>query len=78
MMLLSLGPEWSETMLHGLAVFSTLSGNLLIVGSVANIIAVEQAHKAGTVISFTDYARLGIPITVISLGLALGWMTLIS
>ncbi|WP_417805354.1 SLC13 family permease [Thalassospira lucentensis] len=78
MMLLSLGPEWSETLLHGLAVFSTLSGNFLIVGSVANIIAVEQAHKAGTVISFTDYARLGIPITVISLGLALGWMTLIS
>ncbi|MHC8494346.1 SLC13 family permease [Thalassospira sp. SM2505] len=78
MMLLSLGPDWSQSMLHGLAVFSTLSGNFLIVGSVANIIAVEQAAKAGTVISFTDYARLGVPITLISLVMALGWMTLIS
>ena len=78
MMLLSLGPDWSRSMLHGLAVFSTLSGNFLIVGSVANIIAVEQAQKAGTVISFAEYARLGVPITLISLALALGWMTFIS
>ena len=65
-------------MLHGLAVFSTLSGNFLIVGSVANIIAIEQAQKAGTVISFAEYARLGVPITLISLALALGWMAFIS
>ncbi|KZD00455.1 MULTISPECIES: SLC13 family permease [unclassified Thalassospira] len=78
MMLLSLGPEWSPEMLHALAIFSTLSGNFLIVGSVANIIAVEQAAKAGTVISFIDYARLGVPVTLISLALSLGWVILIS
>jgi len=78
MMLLSLDPEWSTEMLHALAIFSTLSGNFLIVGSVANIIAVEQAAKAGTVISFIDYARLGVPVTLISLALSLGWITLIS
>lgn len=78
MMLLSLGPDWSTEMLHALAVFSTLSGNFLIVGSVANIIAVEQAAKAGTVISFIDYARLGVPVTLISLALSLGWVTLVS
>jgi Na+/H+ antiporter NhaD/arsenite permease-like protein len=78
MMLLSLGPEWSPEMLHALAIFSTLSGNFLIVGSVANIIAVEQAAKAGTVISFIDYARLGVPVTVISLALSLGWVVLVS
>jgi len=78
MMLLSLGPEWSTEMLHALAIFSTLSGNFLIVGSVANIIAVEQAAKAGTVISFIDYARLGVPVTLISLALSLGWVILIS
>ncbi|BDW88280.1 SLC13 family permease [Thalassospira tepidiphila] len=78
MMLLSLGPEWSTEMLYALAIFSTLSGNFLIVGSVANIIAVEQAAKAGTVISFIDYARLGVPVTLISLALSLGWVILIS
>jgi Na+/H+ antiporter NhaD/arsenite permease-like protein len=76
MMLLSLGPEWTPKLLHGLAVFSTLSGNFLIVGSVANIIAVEQARAAGITIGFGDYARIGIPVTLISLAFAWGWIRL--
>lgn len=76
MMLLSLGPEWTPELLHGLAVFSTLSGNFLIVGSVANIIAVEQARAAGITIGFGDYARIGIPVTLISLAFAWGWIML--
>jgi Na+/H+ antiporter NhaD/arsenite permease-like protein len=74
MMLLSLGPKWTPELLHGLAVFSTLSGNFLIVGSVANIIAVEQARAAGITIGFGDYARIGIPVTLISLAFAWGWI----
>ncbi|WOI11191.1 SLC13 family permease [Thalassospira lucentensis] len=74
MMLLSLGPEWTPELLHGLAVFSTLSGNFLIVGSVANIIAIEQARAAGITIGFGDYARVGIPVTLISLAFAWGWI----
>jgi Na+/H+ antiporter NhaD/arsenite permease-like protein len=76
MMLLSLGPDWTPELLHGLAVFSTLSGNFLIVGSVANIIAVEQARAAGITIGFGDYARIGIPVTLISLAFAWGWIML--
>ena len=49
------------------------AGNFLIVGSVANIIAVEQARAAGIIISFGDYARIGIPVTLFSLALALVW-----
>ncbi len=74
MMLLSLGPKWTPELLHGLAVFSTLSGNFLIVGSVANIIAVEQARAAGITIGFGDYARIGISVTLISLAFAWGWI----
>lgn len=76
MMLLSLGPDWTPELLHGLAVFSTLSGNFLIVGSVANIIAVEQARAAGITIGFGYYARIGIPVTLISLAFAWGWIML--
>ncbi|MFH1805611.1 MAG: SLC13 family permease [Pseudomonadota bacterium] len=76
MLLLPLGPEWSESKLYGLAIFSTLSGNFLIVGSVANIIAVERARALGVIITFGDYARIGIPVTLISLVLAWGWVTL--
>src|SRR4029077_19514919 len=44
-----------------LALVSTLSGNLLIVGSVANIIVVDAATRRGIEISWRDHARIGIP-----------------
>jgi Na+/H+ antiporter NhaD/arsenite permease-like protein len=63
--------------LYALALFSTLSGNLLIVGSLANIIAIERAGGEGVAIGFADYARLGIPVTLASLAFAWGWVVLV-
>jgi Na+/H+ antiporter NhaD/arsenite permease-like protein len=76
MLLLSVVPGWSAQSLHALALFSTLAGNLLIVGSMANIIAVERARAEGVMIGFTDYARIGVPVTLASLLVAWAWMTL--
>ncbi|MEX2642524.1 MAG: SLC13 family permease [Acetobacterales bacterium] len=76
-MLLSLGIPFDTHALYALALFSTLSGNLLIVGSIANIIAVERAAAEGIHIGFTDYARIGVPVTLISLAVAWGWLELI-
>lgn len=53
-----------------LALSSTLAGNLLIVGSIANIIVVEQARRAGVAVGWREHARVGIPITVGTLALA--------
>ncbi len=53
-----------------LALSSTLAGNLLIVGSIANIIVVEQARREGIAIGWREHARVGIPITVATLALA--------
>jgi Na+/H+ antiporter NhaD/arsenite permease-like protein len=75
-LLLSVLPDWSALGLHALALFSTLSGNLLIVGSVANIIAAQRAAEAGVRIGFRDYARIGVPATLLSLALAHAWLTL--
>jgi Na+/H+ antiporter NhaD/arsenite permease-like protein len=72
--LLSVTPDWTAPTLYSLALFSTLSGNFLIVGSVANIIAVERARSLGVTIGFMDYARIGIPITVLSLLAAHAWI----
>jgi len=56
-----------------LAMASTLAGNLTITGSVANLIVVERAH--GEVhISFWDYSRVGIPVTLITLAVGWGWL----
>lgn len=73
MLLLSVLPGWSAGELHTLALFSTLSGNFLIVGSVANIIAVERARDQGVAVGFLDYARIGVPVTLLSLGAAWVW-----
>ncbi len=37
----------SEGAFYALAVLSTLAGNLLMVGTLANIIALERAREAG-------------------------------
>lgn len=52
---------------YTLAVASTFAGNLIIIGSIANLIVIEQARKFGVVISFTEHARSGIPVTIFSL-----------
>lgn len=56
-----------------LAMASTLAGNLTITGSVANIIVVEQARKE-TQISFWDYFRVGLPVTVLTLLVGFLWL----
>ena len=61
-----------------LALSSTLAGNLLIVGSIANIIVVEQAAWLGVDISWREHARVGIPITLLTLAAAAGWLWLVS
>ena len=48
-----------------LALATTFAGNLTIVGSVANMIVVESAREH-LEIGFWDYARLGIPITILT------------
>ncbi len=59
-----------------LALSSTLAGNLLIVGSIANIIVVEQADRFGVHISWREHARSGIPITIATLTVAAFWLWL--
>jgi Na+/H+ antiporter NhaD/arsenite permease-like protein len=59
-----------------LAMSSTLAGNLTILGSVANLIVVERARRDGVVISFLEYAKASVPITVGTLALGFGWLAL--
>jgi Na+/H+ antiporter NhaD/arsenite permease-like protein len=50
-----------------LALSTTFAGNLTIIGSVANMIVVESAREH-LEIGFWDYARVGIPITLLTTG----------
>ena len=59
-----------------LAVSSTFAGNLFVIGSIANLIVIEQAKRYGVHISFWNHARVGIPVTVLSLLIVIGWVYL--
>jgi Na+/H+ antiporter NhaD/arsenite permease-like protein len=70
-LLLSVAPAMSEGAFYAFALLSTLAGNLLVVGSLANIIAIERARDAGVILTFAEHARCGA-----SFLLALAWLTL--
>jgi Na+/H+ antiporter NhaD/arsenite permease-like protein len=55
-----------ELMWKVMALATTFAGNLTILGSVANIIVVESARGHAEV-GFWDYARLGIPVTILTI-----------
>lgn len=55
---------------YALALASTFAGNAVLVGSIANLIVAEQAERLGVRIGFRDHLRLGLPVTLISLTLA--------
>ncbi|HZM15602.1 MAG TPA: SLC13 family permease [Candidatus Krumholzibacteria bacterium] len=59
----------------GLAAFSTLAGNLTIIGSVANVIVFETARRDGVEVGFREYFRVGLPVTLATLVLA--WLVLL-
>lgn len=59
-----------------LALASTLAGNLLLVGSIANLIVVDQAARLGVSIGWREHARVGVPVTVFTLVLAVAWLAL--
>jgi Na+/H+ antiporter NhaD/arsenite permease-like protein len=54
-----------ELMWKVLALATTFAGNLTILGSVANIIVVESA-RGHIEVGFWDYAKYGVPITVLT------------
>jgi Na+/H+ antiporter NhaD/arsenite permease-like protein len=63
-----------ENVLYALSLLSTLSGNLLLSGSLTNVLIAERAERMGAPLSFMDHARAGIPIVVLSLAFAIFWL----
>jgi Na+/H+ antiporter NhaD/arsenite permease-like protein len=61
---------------YALALASTLAGNALLIASIANLIVAERAAAVGIRIRFIDHLRVGLPVTLISLGAAIGWLVL--
>jgi Na+/H+ antiporter NhaD/arsenite permease-like protein len=57
-----------------LAMATTLAGNFTLLGSVANLIVAELAQAQGVRVSFREYLRAGIPITLLTLTWGVVWL----
>ncbi len=61
---------------YALAVASTFAGNFITLGSIANLIVIEEARSHGVTVTFREHARAGIPVTLVSLAILAAWIML--
>jgi Na+/H+ antiporter NhaD/arsenite permease-like protein len=57
-----------------LALGADFGGNMTIVGASANVVAIGLAHAAGYKITFWQFAKYGVPVTIVSTLLALPYV----
>lgn len=75
MLLKSLVPQFQNATQFWLllAMASTLAGNLTVTGSIANIIVIEKARPE-VEITFADYLRVGVPVTLATMAVGVLWL----
>ena len=56
----------SPQALMALAAGSTIAGNLFILGAASNVIIIQNAEKCGETLTFLEFARVGVPLTVLN------------
>ena len=55
----------SNAGLVALAAGSTIAGNLFILGAASNVIIIQGAEEKGETLSFIEFAKIGIPLTIL-------------
>jgi len=64
-LLLQIGAKTPEMI--ALAAGSTIAGNLFILGAASNVIIIQNAEKkAGETLTFLEFAKIGIPLTIVN------------
>jgi len=66
----------SQQALMALAAGSTIAGNLFILGAASNVIIIQNAEKSGETLTFLEFARVGVPLTIINV--IVYWLFLIN
>ncbi len=67
-----------EGLAAALALGTGFSSNMIVFGSLAGIIVVEQAKAKGIAISFGEFARAGVPVALACTAMAALWIALVS
>ncbi len=61
-----------------LAAGSTISGNMFILGAASNVIIIQNAEKQGETVTFWEFARIGVPLTIVQIAIYWLWLALVS
>ena len=61
-----------NTLWLSLAAGATLGGNATLIGAVANIIVVERASREGVIVSFGEFLKVGVLVTLATLAISVG------
>jgi Na+/H+ antiporter NhaD/arsenite permease-like protein len=77
MLLLKVIDLTRPTAAYILALANSFGGSLFLIGSVANILVVQKARENGLTISFWDFAKLGVPTTLVAIAGLVGWVYII-
>jgi Na+/H+ antiporter NhaD/arsenite permease-like protein len=62
------GQGGSPAPLLALAAGSTIAGNLSILGAASNVIIIQNAERQGETLTFRDFLRAGVPLTILQAG----------
>jgi len=60
--------------LMALAAGSTIAGNLTILGAASNVIIIQNAEKQGETLTFFEFMKVGVPLTLIQILIFAGWL----
>ena len=63
--------------LLALAAGSTIAGNLTILGAASNVIIIQNAEKQNETVTFREFAKVGIPLTVVQVAVYWIWLSVI-
>jgi Na+/H+ antiporter NhaD/arsenite permease-like protein len=61
-----------------MALGTAMASNVVVFGSLAGIIVVEEAAKRGAPVSLAEFSRAGVPVSLISMLIAAGWLLLLA
>jgi len=61
-----------------MALGTAMASNVVVFGSLAGIIVVEEAAKRRAPVSLAEFSRAGVPVSLISMLVAAGWLLLLT
>jgi Na+/H+ antiporter NhaD/arsenite permease-like protein len=67
-------PSADNVLYWSLSLGANLGGNATYVGSAPNVVAVGYLERAGYRVSFVDWLRIGVPVTIVTLLVPALWM----